>query len=189
MSTDNVDTVDKLPALCHYTLKINTIRGSNPVPQPKLPLIYAPITGRVQSAHSTSAIAGSELLGSGLQLSITGSTLYAPVSGELLHLSQSGDYIAIKINEHFSVQLIWGSGEQYLTHDALKVLCRHAEQVEQGTPLMSVNLPRLRSLPQSQQGLSVLLSALTEQACELPIHWQQTGRVVANETCLNEEPE
>jgi len=159
------------------------------VPQPQLPSIYAPITGRVQSAHTASAIPGSELLGRGLQLSITGSTLYAPVSGELLHLSQSGDYIAIKVNEHFSLQLILGRGEQYLTHDALKVLCRRAERVEQGAPLASLNLPRLRSLPQSQQGLSVLLSALTEQASELPLHWLQSGRVFANETCLNEEPE
>ena len=107
----------------------------------------------------------------------------------MLHLSQSGDYIAIKVNEHFSLQLILGRGEQYLTHDALKVLCRQTKRVEQGAPLASLNLPRLRSLPQSQQGLSVLLSALTEQASELPVHWLQSGRVFANETCLNEEPE
>lgn len=157
--------------------------------QPQLPAIYAPLTGRVQPAHSAFPVLGSELLGSGLQLSITGSTLYAPVSGELIHLSQSGDYISIKINNHFSLQMILGSGEQYVTHEALQVQCRPTERVEQGAPLMSLNLPQLRSLPPSQQGLSVLLSALTEPASELSVHWLKAGRVFANETCLNEESE
>jgi PTS system glucose-specific IIA component len=150
----------------------------------KLPVLYAPITGRIITVQPSPPVCQHGLLGKGVVIEMTGSTLYAPADGELTHISCSGDYVSLRINDTYSLQLITGSGDALGTHPALTVLCREHTQVKCGDPLIKINQSLLRSLKPVQQRLAVLICALGSAQTTDPFDWLQSGLVTAKDSPL-----
>ncbi|RUO73138.1 PTS glucose transporter subunit IIA [Idiomarina ramblicola] len=150
----------------------------------KLPSLYAPVTGRVIAAQPTAAVCQQGLLGQGIVIEMTGSTLYAPADGELNHISSSGDYLSLRLNDTYSLQLVTGSGDAFGTHPALTVLCREQTQVKYGDPLVKINQSLLRSLKPIQQRLAVLVCAPDSAQPIEPFDWLQPGLITAKDSPL-----
>jgi len=150
----------------------------------KLPVLYAPITGRIITAQPSPPVCQLGLLGKGVVIEMTGSTLYAPADGELTQISSSGDYLSLRLNDTYSLQLITGSGDAFGTHPALTVLCREQSQVKCGDPLVKINQSLLRSLKPVQQRLAVLICSLSPEQITEPFDWLQSGLVTAKDSPL-----
>lgn len=149
-----------------------------------LPSLYAPITGRVIAAQPSASVCQHGLLGKGIVIEMTGSTLYAPAEGLLTHISSSGDYLSLRLNDTFSVQLITGSGDAFGSHPALSVLCRNKAQVKGGEPLVKINQSLLRSLKAPQQRIAVLVCSLKPEQPKEPFNWLESGLITANDSPL-----
>ncbi|MGM0429097.1 MAG: PTS glucose transporter subunit IIA [Pseudomonadota bacterium] len=150
----------------------------------KLPILYAPITGRIITAKPSPPVCQHGLLGKGVVIEMTGSTLYAPADGELTHVSSSGDYLSLRLNDTYSLQLVTGSGDAFGTHPALTVLCREQSQVKCGDPLVKVNQSLLRSSKPVQQRLAVLVCTLNSEQTTDPFDWLAPGLVTAKDSPL-----
>ncbi|MCA1767557.1 MAG: PTS glucose transporter subunit IIA [Idiomarina sp.] len=146
--------------------------------------LYAPVTGRVIDAQPTAGVCQQGLLGQGIVIEMTGSTLYAPADGVLTHISSSGDYLSLHLNDTYSLQLVTGSGDAFGTHPALTVLCRGQTQVQSGDPLVKVNQSLLRSLKPMQQRLAVLVCSPSAKQTTEPFNWLKSGLVTAKDSPL-----
>lgn len=148
------------------------------------PSLYAPITGRVIAAQPSASVCQHGLLGKGIVIEMTGSTLYAPTDGLLTHISSSGDYLSLRLNDTYSVQLVIGSGDAFGSHPALSVLCRNKTQLKCGEPLVKINQSLLRSLKPSQQRIAILVCSLKPEQPPEPYNWLESGLVTANDSPL-----
>lgn len=146
--------------------------------------LYAPVTGRVIAAQPPAAVCQHGLLGNGVVIEMTGSTLYAPADGSLTHISSSGDYLSLRLNDTYSLQLVIGSGDAFGNHTALTVLCRKQTEVKCGDPLIKINQSLLRSLKPSQQRLAVLLCCLNSEHKNDSIEWLEPGLITAKDSPL-----
>ncbi len=150
----------------------------------QLPSLYAPVTGRIIAAQPSAAVCQHGLLGKGIVIEMTGSTLYAPADGSLSHISSSGDYLSLRLNDTYSLQLVIGSGDAFGNHDALTVLCREQTEVKCGEPLVKINQSLLRSLKPSQQRLAVLLCSLNSGHDSESPEWLNPGLITAKDSPL-----
>ncbi|MDV6314957.1 PTS glucose transporter subunit IIA [Idiomarina sp. HP20-50] len=150
----------------------------------QFPSIYAPITGRVITVQPSALVCQHGLLGKGIVIEMTGSTLYAPSDGALTHISSSGDYLSLRLNDTYSLQLVTGSGDSFGSHPALSVLCRKQQQVKFGDPLVKINQSLLRSLKPMQQRLTVLLCSPASEQITEPFNWLESGLVTAKDSSL-----
>ncbi|MCK7458389.1 PTS glucose transporter subunit IIA [Idiomarina aminovorans] len=150
----------------------------------QLPSLYAPVTGRVIDVPPTAGVCQQGLLGQGIVIEMTGSTLYAPADGVLTHISGSGDYLSLRLNNTYSLQLVTGSGDAFGAHLALTVLCRRQVQIQCGDPLVKINQSLLRSLNSMQQRLAVLVCAPDSTKTTEPFDWLTSGLVTAKDSPL-----
>lgn len=150
----------------------------------QFPSLYAPVTGRIITAQPSATVCQHGLLGKGIVIEMTGSTLYAPAGGVLTHISSSGDYLSLRINDTYSVQLVTGSGDAFGNHPALAVLCREQRQIKCGDPLVKINQSLLRSLKPHQQRLAVLVCALKPGLTTGNVSWLESGLVTAKDSPL-----
>lgn len=148
------------------------------------PSLYAPVTGRIIAAQPSAAVCQHGLLGKGIVIEMTGSTLYAPADGSLTHISGSGDYLSLRLNDTYSLQLVIGSGDAFGSHPALAVLCRQQTEVKCGEPLIKINQSLLRSLKASQQRLTVLLNSLNTEHHTESLDWLAPGLITAKDSPL-----
>jgi len=150
----------------------------------QLPSLYAPVTGRVIATQPSATVCQQGLLGKGIVIEMTGSTLYAPADGALAHISSSGDYLSLRLNDNYFLQLVIGSGDAFGSHSALAVLCRDQTEVKCGDPLVKINQSLLRSLKPAQQRLAVLLCPLNSEPTTEAFDWLQPGLITAKDNLL-----
>lgn len=141
--------------------------------------LNAPVTGRIIAASSPVALCQHGLLGNGIVIDMTGSTLVAPADGVLEHVSCSGDYLSMRLNGSVSLQLIIGTGDAFDGHTALTPLQRESARVTEGTPLVSINQSTLRSLKPKQKQLTLLLCSHDTEHRLPSYHWQEPGLITA----------
>ncbi|MCL6452692.1 MAG: PTS glucose transporter subunit IIA [Alicyclobacillus sp.] len=114
--------------------------------------ICAPLSGRiVPIGEVEDPVFAQCMVGDGIAVVPASDCVVAPVSGTLTHLFPTGHAAGITTPEGLEVLVHVGLDTVELKGEGFTLLAQQGQQVERGTPLIQLDLPRLQQTARSLQ--------------------------------------